>query len=790
MTNWNERIYCQMKLSFFWLLSLVIVLLFCLSGCAAKAFRDGNMALQGGDYDEAVADFQHAAEKRPEKHEYRMYLQRAKIQTALFHLHQGRQFRVEGDLDRALQEFQLALIFDPSLEAAVQESLAIQKAQQGDKAYKQAEVLFRNGEFDKARSLLLKLLEADPGNLQAKTLTEKLDERLTISGHRLKHLFNSSKPVSLEFKQTDIREVFEIFSQLAGINFVLDEDIPMEMIDLELKDSSLLQGLELLLNIYKLHAKPLNDKSVLIYPNSTDKTRQYDDYKIKTYYLSHISAKHAVNLLRTMLKINNLFVHEERNALVFRERPEVIQLAEQILDANDRADSEVLFELELIEVSHSDNWKFGPSLNPNSVSLGLAKGGNIVASGLSAGDATTNLVQSFSSLESVYTLPTVVFDLQKTLVDSEILATPRIRVKNREKANVHVGNREPVITVTTTGETSTDNIQYVDVGVKLDIEPKIQLDDTVVTNLSLEVSGVTEKNTTANGSLALSISTTKAQTTLTLKNGERTVIGGLIRDDSTKTRKIIPLLGDLPLIGRLFTNHNKDKKKREILLSITPHILQNVDLPDRTLTDIWSGSEEELKTAANFASFQIPVEPVAEESSGQTMVRELNNPLDEPSGNGAEQTLTQEESIVEPPSPAVSTTGQMRFLLTAPPTIAVGETFEVLIDITDASDLYSASMNLSCNDNQMEVMEIIQGGFFEKEAHFSSRRDPENRGYVIDFRLPESQVGASGDRNLAKLFCKAINTGDVLLRVAGQNLRDSQGRMIAIPAQEIIINIE
>jgi general secretion pathway protein D len=770
-------------------------LLLALSGCAAKAFRDGKQALLEGEYDDSVAYLQRAAQKRPESHEYRMYLQRAKIQTALFHLHQGRQLRSAGDFDRALQEFQLAVVLDPSLEAAVQEALATQKAQQSAKDYKQAETLLKNGELENARRMINEILAGDPGNQKAKNLLKEIDERLKITGHRLEHLFNSTKPVSLEFKRTDLREAFEILSRLAGKNFILDEKIPKEMVDLELKNITLLQSFELLLNLYKLKAKPLNDKTVLVFPDSTDKAKQFDDYKIKTCYLSHISAKQAVNLLRTMLKIKDIFVHEELNALVFRERPEVIQLAEQIIAATDRADSEVLFELELIEVNHSDVLVFGPSLNPNSVSLGMAKGSNIVASGLSAGDATTNLVESFSSLDALYTLPTVVFDFQKTLGDSEVLSTPKIRVKNRGKAKVHVGTREPVITVTTTGETSTDNIQYVDVGVKLDIEPQIQLDNTVVTNLSLEVSSVTTRNTTANGSLALSISTTNAQTLLTLKNGERTVIGGLIRDDNTKTRKIIPLLGNLPLIGRLFTNHNKDKKKREILLSITPHILQNVDLPDASLTDLWSGSEGELKTAANFAAFLTPMEPVAEEEEAPESPSEekMVEAPEVPPVPGEAQPPIQVESVEEPELPTLSGSGRPSFLLTAPRTVAVGDTFEVVVGITGATDLRSASMTLSSNGDRVEVLGITQGGFLGKggeKTHFSARQSPENRGYAIDYNLPESQAGASGDGSLAKLQCKATQAGQVLLGIAGDNFQDSQGRPITVPARKVLFNIE
>ncbi len=403
------------------ILPLILVLLLTLSGCAAKAFRDGQEAFLHGEYDRSAAHFQSASQKRPENKEYQMYLQRARLQGALQHLHQGRQLRAAGNLEGALRAFQRALTLNLGVEAAAQEIFTTQQARQNAADYEQAKTLVQSGEQEDAHQLLASLLEKSPDHAQAKALLNEDQNRLALSGPPMERLFKSRQTLSLEFKRTTLRDAFEILSRLAGTTFILDKSIKNETLDLDLKDVSLAQSFDLLLNLYNLKAKPLNDKAILIYPDSSEKNKQFDDYKIKTCYLSHISAKQAVNLLRTMLKIKTIFVHEERNALVFRERPEVIKLAEQLLAATDIADSEVLFEVELIEVNHSDALLFGPSLNPNSISLGLAQGGNIVASGLSAGDATTNLVQSLINLQSVYTLPTAVFDFQKTLVDSVFL---------------------------------------------------------------------------------------------------------------------------------------------------------------------------------------------------------------------------------------------------------------------------------------------------------------------------------------------------------------------------------
>jgi len=359
--------------------------------------------------------------------------------------------------------------------------------------------------------------------------------------------------------------------------------------------------MELILQMNGLGKKVLNSKTIIIYPLTREKEKQYGDQIIQTFYLSHIDAKKAVNLLRTMLQLRKIFVHDERNALIIRDKPEVIRLAEQILNAADRDDSEVLFALELVSVSDTDDLQFGPKLKQTSVAVGMSDDGVNIVSG-TLGTTTEGLVQSLNGLQTYYTVPSVVFDLKKTFQDTEILASPKIRVRNREKAKVHIGTREPVITTTTTDTSTSSNVQYVDVGVKVDVEPVIQLNNTVETKLRLEVSQVTDRET-LNGVTALTISTTNAETVLTLKDGVQTVLGGLFEEEDGSTKTTVPLLGDIPLLGKLFTNFDNRNRKREILLSITPYIVKRVDVPELDVATIWSGGEDNFKVGPNFGAF-------------------------------------------------------------------------------------------------------------------------------------------------------------------------------------------
>ena len=585
---------------------LFVLLALLLGGCAArKSFLAGEDLMVQGQYDAAVEMYLAAASGDPDTEEYRVKLVNARAKAGWAHLQQGRQFAARGELNAAVAEFRKAISYDPGLEVAGLELKQAESRIQAGVLIEEAEDFYRQRRFTPAKNDLQQALILDPENIRARALLEKVQSAggTVLDGQELD--VASDKPITLKFKDAQIKEVFSILSKLSGINFLFDEDTKEQKVTVFLEDASFAQALELLLKMNNLGKRVLNPKTVIIYTSSKDKEKQYQDQLIQTFYLSNIDAKKAVNLLRTMLQLRKIYVHEELNALVIRDTPDVIRLAQQIIEAADRGDAEVIYELELVEISHTDNLDIGARLKSYGTTFGLVNPGET-----SIGDnITVNGMSGLRNLDFLYTIPSATFNLQKTLTDSEILANPKIRVRNKEKAKVHVGSREPVITVTTTGtDTRSDNIQYVDVGVKVEVEPSVQLDNTVITKLGLEVSNVTSRMTTDNGTLALTISTTNANTSLTLKDGETTILGGLIRDDYAKTKNTFPFIGRIPLVGDLLSGHKRDKTKREILLSITPHIVKALELPKSDVASIWSGGEDDLKAGPNFSAFAAPLE--------------------------------------------------------------------------------------------------------------------------------------------------------------------------------------
>lgn len=604
MARWNSGIG-----------TLLLMALLCagLAGCAKyqakSAFEEAEELAKAEQFDQAVEKYFEATENDPGSKTYKLKLIASRTRAAAFHIGKARAFARDGRVDEALAQYRLARGFDPSLEVAALEAKQLEGVLRAGTLAEEGFTRYREKRYAAARLSVVEALKLDPQNARALELQKLLETKyqpVIMDGIELE--MASNEPITLRFKQANIKEVFGILTQLSGINFILDEELKDKPLTVLLEKATFSQAMELILSMAGLNKKVLNSKTMIVFPNNKDKGKQYEDQIIQTFYLSHIDAKKAVNLLRTMLQLRKVYVHEERNALVVRDTPQTITLAEQILLAADRENSEVIFDLELLAVSNTDQLKLGPRLSTYSASVGLSNdGASIISDTLSPGSKTSGLFEDINDLQAFYTLPTATFDLAKTLTDTEILASPKIRVRNSEKAKVHIGTREPVITVTTTGDTSTDNIQYVDVGVKVDVEPTIQLDRSVQTKLSLEVSQVIDRVTTTNGSVALTISTTNAQSVLTLKDGVQTIIGGLFEQNRKDTKQTVPFLGEIPLLGNLLSNLDNSDTKREILLSITPYIVKQIEVPGADVATIWSGGEDDLMARPKFGAFAQPL---------------------------------------------------------------------------------------------------------------------------------------------------------------------------------------
>jgi len=493
------------------------------------------------------------------------------------------------------------------------------------------------------------LLE-QPTNAQAQALEKQLIAMEPKARAALPQLQTGlSKPVTLELRDANIKIVFEALSRATGVNFVLDKDIkPETKASVFVKKMPIEEAIDMVLASNGLQKKVLSANSMLVYPATQQKNKDYQDLLIRNFYFANTSAKQCADMLRTILKIRDVYVDERLNMLVLRDRPEVLALAEKMIKAQDIADPEVMLEIEVMEITRG-------KMNQ----LGI-----VYPSSLTVLDSQLTL-EALKRIKSsdIGVSPNPSLQFKTTDTDLNLLSNPRIRVKNNEKAKVLVGNKVPVITTNTTANVGTsESVSYVDVGLKLEVEPRVMLDDFVSIKINLEVSSLGEAITLSNNSKVYNIGTRNATTMLRLKHGETQILAGLIQDSERKNADKLPGLGEIPILGRLFSRHIDEKNKTEIVLAITPKVISNVTLPEATFSEYWSGTDTVIsdKPLLNSMPSNTLTRGQQAREQQQQRQRELNDAADVPVNDTPDPAPAPEPAALPTPDAPPANTESMQ----------------------------------------------------------------------------------------------------------------------------------
>jgi general secretion pathway protein D len=328
---------------------------------------------------------------------------------------------------------------------------------------------------------------------------------------------------------------------------------------------------------------------VFVFPNTPQKLREHQELVVKSFYLANADVRQTANMIRTLVKTRDIFIDEKINLLVIKDTPNAVRLAERLIAAQDLAEPEVMLEVEVLEVGTARLLELGLRF-PESVAWSL------VGAAGTPGTVTLPewLNRSAGLVQLTVTNPLFLLTLRQTDGSQSVLANPRIRVKNKEKARIHIGSRVPVITTTAaaTGGFVSENVSYLDVGLKLEVEPLIYLEDEVGIKVGLEVSNIVkEVKGTGSNTLAYEIGTRNANTTLRLRDGETQILAGLISDEDRRSASRVPGIGDIPTVGRLFSATKDTVVKTEIVLLITPRLVRTLTRPDVRSIEFAAGTE-------------------------------------------------------------------------------------------------------------------------------------------------------------------------------------------------------
>ena len=630
----------------------IVLILGLLVGCAAdRLHRDGLVAIDRGEYESGVALLNQAVQNDPHNMTFRLDLQARRDAAIQQLIAMADTARGAHQLEVAAQDYKRVLALDPNNDRAKRGLAGLEGDARHGEIVAEARKDFERKDYDAAEAKLRGVLSEDQGYGPAHDLATAINTArgpITVAP-RLKTRDNHK--VTLQLRDAPTKMVFEVLSRETGINFILDKDVKSDTkTTIFVQDVPVEEAIDLVLDQNALARQILADNMVLIYPNIAAKQKDYEQQIVRTFYLTNAVPKDAENMLKTVLAAKTMFVDERTNVLVIRDTPDVVRMAEKLVASLDVAEPEVMLEVEVLELSRSRLQDLGiqyptsAAFSPSHVAAAATGGtSGLVLSDLShQNSGTINIAGSLAV--------TVNAMKQAGLVNT--LASPRIRARNKEKAKVLIGSKEPVITNSVTPTASgapvvTGSVQYLDVGLTLEVQPTIYLDSDVAIKLSLEVSSILKQVATASGTIAYEIGTRNANTLLRLKDGETQILAGLIQESDTRTANTIPGLGDIPILSHLFGTHHTDHEKDEIVLSITPRIIRMQPRPSSDATEFWYGTETRTRSVPYGASSA---------AEGSTSPPASSTPA--PTGSALPPEVPQPPAGAAPATPAESTPGE------------------------------------------------------------------------------------------------------------------------------------
>jgi len=722
-----------------------------LAGCAARqAFTEGERLIEAGEVEAGLAKVDQAAKLEPRNREYRAYFfrQRDMALGRLLALADGARIDNRWEEAEAIYKRMLGLDTENSRARAGLEAVRVERRERA--VLTEAEDLLQKGNATAAAAKVREVLAEDANHRGAQQLLRRIEEKaikaaLAASGPAAV----LKKPITLEFRDVPLRQVFELVSRNTGLNFIFDRDVRPDLrTTIFVRNTTMDDVLRFILVTNQLERKTLNPNTLLIYPNSAAKARDYQDLTMKSFYLANADVKQTASMIKALVKTKDLYVDEALNMLVMRDTPEAVRIAEKLVANQDLAQPEVMLELEVLEAGTNLLRQLGIQW-PDQFSYSAVG---------AAGTAGTMTLPEWNSRNAglvrlSVTNPFLTLNLKDQLGQTNLLANPRIRVRNKTAAKVHIGDKVPVITstATATGFVS-QSVTYLDVGLKLDVEPTVYLENDVGIKVGLEVSSIVQQVTTASGTVTYQIGTRNASTTLRLKDGETQVLAGLINDEDRRQANRVPGLGSLPILGRLFSSHNDTNNKTEVVLLITPRVVRNLARPEYQLEEFPSGTE----AAIGAPPLLLQSVPLGSAEPGAAIAP------------GA--------SSLPAPAPMPG-----RAALTAPANIAPGQEFTVLVSLELDEAMRSGLLDLAFDPSRLRFVRAEPGSVFGAASSGLAFRvnAPEGMGRLNVSYSTKTDVRAGGE--LVRLVFQATDNaaGTPSVRLEALSITSAAGKIVS-----------
>ena len=782
--------------------ALFVLLLLCLRlpvlarhvDSAKVLYEKGQDAEARQNYEQAFDYYKQAYNLKPKDLRYRTAFERTRFYAASSHVHRGQVLRDAGKLDEAAVEFRKGLEIDPSSFIAQQE-------------LKRTEQMIREAQNPQPQA-------AAPG-------TTALRKRLESAQGPVELAPISNVPITLKVTEKS-NVIYETVGKLAGINVRFDPDYTPRQVRIELNGVTLEDALEIISFETKTFWRPVTPNTIFVAQDNPAKRKELEQNVIKTFYLSNLSQptelQDVVNAMRTILEVSRIQQLPSQGAIVVRGTPDQMALAQKLVDDLDRAKPEVLVEVAVMQVSRDKAHTLGIN-PPTSVSVQLQNNINTSSSSTSTTSTSTtsssstginlNTIANLNATDFQVTIPQATATTLMSDSDTKLIQNPQIRALDGQKATLKIGDRVPVATgsfqpgIGGVGINPLVNtqFQYLDVGVNIDITPRVHAGREISLKMSMDISAVTSYQDIGGISQPV-IGQRKIENEIRLKDGEVSLLGGMMEDQRTKSLTGIPGLAQIPILKYLFSESKSDHAENEIVFVLIPHIIRGPEGPHGNvdMLDVGTANALELRRSNSKPATQAStVAPAAQATPSPATPAAASPQMPTPQGQ-APQNLIPQAPIPQNQAPQnqlpqnQAGAGAGTFLFD-PPTLsqAKGSTFTVNVMLSGGQNVYSVPVQLNYDPNQLQVVNVSNGGFLSQDGQAVAlvhRDDPATGTLQVTATRPPGAGGVSGQGAVVTLTFMAKGPGQSALTITRGGARDPAMQPIAMSGAQAAITIQ
>lgn len=768
------------------LAAFAIILCLGFSGVAEARTRKGERLLRQGqqaelakDYEKALDLFEQALSSDPRDAAYQMAVNRARFRAAQARVASGQDLRKQGKLEEALADFEKAFAIDPGSSIAEQEIIRTREMIEREK--KKAADPSRQDEPD-TRSLT-------PAQVAQQRTMEKVERMRSLP--ELKPL--SPQPINLKMNGQPPKVLFETVGKLAGINVLFDPDFtqqPGRPQSVEFMNATLEEALDHLAVMTKSFWKPLSESSIFVTQDNTTKRRDYEEQVMKVFYLTNVNTPQELQEIATNVRsicdIRRLFTYNAQMAIIVRAEADRVALAEKLIADLDKPKAEVVVDILVMEISRSRSRDLAATMTPNGINTPITYDKGVQApsgsgEGTGSSSSSTSIVGRKVSVEG-YSIVLPNGLLRAAIRDGQarILQSPQVRAADSFKASLKIGDRVPIASgsfqpgIGGVGINPLVNtqFQYQDVGVNVDITPKIHWPDEVSMHVEVDISNVRER-IEIGGIEQPVIGQRKVVFDVRLREGEANILGGLVQTQESRTVSGLPFISSVPLLGRLFSTETLERSENELLFVLVPHVVRSPEIREDNLRPVAVGGDQVVKVG--FAPRRTAGATAAPAPSA--------TPAPSPVPGAAAPASPAPEPPAPPaPAPAPAATqpqGPTRVLFAPAQTEAMlGGTVSITVNVENAADLFTVPLRMKYDPKVVHLTDIQLGGLLGGDGKGTmpmSRNILNDSGeaYVSLSRVPGAG-GISGSGALVTFVFQTRDRGVTPVTFSELSLRNSK----------------